>query len=75
MKIESKYELNEEVYALQNSKVELFVIESINFPSVHYRHNLELKVHDIVYGLKGKTLYLAKEAEVFKTKEELITSL
>lgn len=71
MTIETKYNIGDEVWFMNENKVYVSFIEDVRVK----RNNKNTKIEYMVESMQKKDFGLKKEQDLFPTKEELIKSL
>jgi hypothetical protein len=90
MNIESKFDLNQEVFIIHDNKIQHWKIRRIRFPTIDLPNDVETTTSPIVYAFgkdiirihdylrvegQYKAIIEVEEHKVFKTKEELLNTL
>ena len=73
MKIETKYNIGQEVWFMNRNKCESSVVKGMKITCVHGNYLGNINHVSIDYSLEGVVVY--PEYSLFPTKEELIKSL
>jgi hypothetical protein len=73
MKIETKFNIGDDVFRIYNSKIVIYEIYNINIKVYkNCYHSVGVKIK---YELLGRPNVLVEEEELFATKQELLDSL